>query len=287
MRRRPGTKPLQPDDLMAGDPARSACKIASLDCRGPRRSRPAQARLRAIAVDLDRSTRACLVPDASSCIRRVVPCPAPTQMTYAARLTLSRCPDRPWSHLRAGWLPAACAALQPLTWCSRQLCEASGKACPSMPSSLGLALPRQASGPSRSGVPSRNAAPHSSARPSGIRVASRSVHVFVRTQLVAYGEMAFEHLLLLAAHQADEVIPAERSAYRNCGLWRCGCGLRSITDLRQTASHQSDDDFELGGRHSIGRDVRGNDLRSQFENFASVQGLAHCVFQSTKSSALW
>ena len=96
--------------------------------------------------------------------------------------------------------------------------------------------------------------------------------VFVRTQLVAYGEMAFEHLLLLAAHQADEVIPAERSAYRNCGLWRCGCGLRSITDLRQTASHQSDDDFELGGRHSIGRDVRGNDLRSQFENLPRSRG---------------
>ena len=65
---------------------------------------------------------------------------------------------------------------------------------------------------------------------------------------MAHGEMAFERLLLLAAHQADEVISAERPGHRNCRLWPCRCRLRSIPDLRQTASHQSDDDFELGGR---------------------------------------
>jgi len=116
-----------------------------------------------------------------------------------------------------------------------------------------------------------------------LRSQAEAFAVFVRTQLVEHGEMAFEHLLLLAAHQADEVIPAERSAHRNCGLWPCRCGLRPMPNLRQTASHQSDDDFELGGHHSVGGDVRGNNLRSQLENFASVQGAAHCMLQSNES----
>ena len=98
-------------------------------------------------------------------------------------------------------------------------------------------------------------------------------------------EMALKRPLFLAAHQADEVVPAERPAHGNCGLWPCRCWLRSMPDLRQTASHQSDDDFELGGRNLIGGDVRRNNLRSQLEKLASVQGLAHGMFQSNKSMA--
>ena len=76
--------------------------------------------------------------------------------------------------------------------------------------------------------------------------------VIRRAQLVAHGEMAFERLLLLAAHQADEVIFANRAAYRNSRLRPYGYGPRSVTDLRQTASHQADDDFELGGPDPVG-----------------------------------
>ena len=65
------------------------------------------------------------------------------------------------------------------------------------------------------------------------------------------GEMALKRLQLLAAGQADEVISDERPAHRNCGLWPCRCGLRSIPDLRQTASHRSDDDFEVCGRDPV------------------------------------
>jgi hypothetical protein len=104
--------------------------------------------------------------------------------------------------------------------------------------------------------------------------------VFVRTELVTHGEMAFEHPLLLAAHQADQVISADRPAHRNSGLGPCGCGLRSIPDHRQTASHGSDHGFEVGRRNPIAGDVRSNNLRSQFENLGSVQGLAHYIFQS-------
>ena len=99
---------------------------------------------------------------------------------------------------------------------------------------------------------------------------------------MAHGEMAFERLLLLAAHQADEVISAERPAHRNCRLWPCRCRLRSIPDLRQTASHQSDDDFELGGRDLVGGDVRRNNFRRQLQKLASFQGLAHGMFQSNE-----
>ena len=60
-----------------------------------------------------------------------------------------------------------------------------------------------------------------------------------------------------------------------------------MPDLRQTASHQSDDNFELGGRNLVGRDVRRNNFRSQLENFASVQWLAHGMFQSNEAMARW
>jgi hypothetical protein len=62
---------------------------------------------------------------------------------------------------------------------------------------------------------------------------------------MARGEMPFEHLLLLTAHQADEVIFAHRAAHQNSRLRPCRYGLRWIADLSQAACHRSDDDFEL------------------------------------------
>jgi hypothetical protein len=95
-------------------------------------------------------------------------------------------------------------------------------------------------------------------------------------------EMALKRPLFLATHQADKVVPAARPAHGNCGLWPCRCRLRSIPDLRQTASHISDDDFELCGRDPVGGDVCQNNFRSQLQKLASVQGLAHGMFQSNE-----
>ena len=87
---------------------------------------------------------------------------------------------------------------------------------------LQLARRGRASAPTRSVEPSRDAALHSTAPPSGTRMASRTFPIFVRSELMAHGEMAFERLLLLAAHQADEVILGDRPASRNSRLWPCG-----------------------------------------------------------------
>jgi hypothetical protein len=99
---------------------------------------------------------------------------------------------------------------------------------------------------------------------------------------MAHSEMPFEHLLLLTAHQADEVIFAHRAAHRNSRLRPCGYGLRWVTDLSQAACYRSDDDFELCGRDPVGRDVCRNNLCSQLQKLASVQRLAHCMFQSNE-----
>jgi hypothetical protein len=82
---------------------------------------------------------------------------------------------------------------------------------------------------------------------------------------MAHREMPFERLLLMAADQADEVIFANRPTHRNSGLRPYGYGLRWVTDLSQTASHRSDDDFELCGRHPVGRDVCRNNLCRQLQ----------------------
>jgi hypothetical protein len=59
---------------------------------------------------------------------------------------------------------------------------------------------------------------------------------------VAHSEIAFERLLLLAAHQADEVIFAHRPAHRNSRLRLCGYGLRWLLQIPQVphvrAAHQ-------------------------------------------------
>ena len=95
---------------------------------------------------------------------------------------------------------------------------------------------------------------------------------------MAHGEMPFERLLLLAAHQADEVIFANRAAHRNGRLRPCGCCLRWVADLSEAARHGSDNDLELRGRDLVAGDVCRNNLRSQLQKLASVQGLAHCIF---------
>ena len=96
---------------------------------------------------------------------------------------------------------------------------------------------------------------------------------------MAHRKVPFERLLLLAAHQADEVIFANRPAHRNSRLRPYGYGLRWVADLSQTASHRSDDDFELCGRNPVGGDVCRNNLRSQLQKLASVEGLAHRMIQ--------
>jgi hypothetical protein len=100
--------------------------------------------------------------------------------------------------------------------------------------------------------------------------------------LVTHSDMPFERLLLLAARQADEVIFANRPAHRNSRLLPYGYGLRWVADLRQTACHRSDNEFEFRGRHSVGRDVCRNNLCSQLQKVAPVQRLAHCIFRSNE-----
>jgi hypothetical protein len=97
---------------------------------------------------------------------------------------------------------------------------------------------------------------------------------------MARGEMPFEQLLLLTAHQADEVIFAHRAAHQNSGLRPCRYGLRWNADLSQAACHRSDDDFELCGRDPVAGDVCRNNFRSQLQKVASVQGLAYCLLQA-------
>jgi hypothetical protein len=65
------------------------------------------------------------------------------------------------------------------------------------------------------------------------------------------GEMALKRLQLLSAHQTDQVISAERPAHRNCGRRPYRHRFGSSSNLGQTASHRTDDDFELCSRHTV------------------------------------
>jgi hypothetical protein len=109
-----------------------------------------------------------------------------------------------------------------------------------------------------------------------------TVSIVRRAQLMAHGKMPFEHLLLLTAHQADEVIFAHRAAHRNSRLRPCGYGLRWVADRSQAACHGSDDDFELRGRDLVAGDVCRNNFCSQLQKVVSVPRLAHCLFQSNE-----